>query len=78
MLKDFITFRIMITPWLIQIFFWLAVIACLIGGVANLWNHHWIYGLQILVLGPIAARISAEWFILFFRMNKTVQEIRDR
>ena len=31
-LNDFITFRLLITPWLIEIVFWLGVIACIVGG----------------------------------------------
>ena len=30
--NDFLTFRLLITPWLIELVFWMGVIACIVGG----------------------------------------------
>ncbi|MFW6011122.1 MAG: DUF4282 domain-containing protein [Desulfosalsimonas sp.] len=88
-LGGFWTFRKMITPVLIQIFFWIGVIACIITGIINLgeayheysgrWNElQVIIGLGFIILGPLFLRIYCEFMILFFRMNETLTEIKDR
>ncbi|MCF8111960.1 MAG: DUF4282 domain-containing protein [Desulfobacteraceae bacterium] len=86
---DFLTFRKMITPVLIQIFFWIGVIACVAIGIINLteayneyagrWNEfRVIIGLAYIILGPLFLRIYCEFIILFFRMNETLTEIKNK
>ncbi|MCC5847794.1 MAG: DUF4282 domain-containing protein [Verrucomicrobia bacterium] len=85
--NDFWTFRKMITPILIQILFWIVVIACIIIGsihTANSWNSYRdreiniLIGIALAVLGPLVARIYCEFLILFFRMNETLTEIKNK
>ena len=77
-MRDFILFRRMLTPVLIQFIFWIGVIACIITGTANFFNGQGtIKALQILIFGPIFIRIVCEFFILFFRMNETLTEIKN-
>jgi len=85
-MNDFLKFRKMITPAIIQILFWIgaaiSVIAGLIimgtsfgrfgGGAATFFG-----GLLTLVFGPIVVRIYCEILILFFRMNETLTEIKN-
>lgn len=85
-MDDFLKFRKMITPAIIQILFWVgvagSVIAALVimgasfgrygGGVGT-----FLSGLLMLVLGPVVVRIYCELLILFFRINETLTEIRD-
>lgn len=52
-IKDFFLFRRMLTPLLIQVLFWLGVIACLVTGVVNMLHKQWVAGLEIFFLGPI-------------------------
>lgn len=78
MVKDFLLFRRMLTPFLVQLFFWIVVGVCVITAVNYFLHRFWLNGLQVLVVGPILARLVAEWLILFFRMNETLTEIKDR
>jgi len=85
-MNDFLKFRKMITPAIIQILFWIgaaiSVIAGLIimgtsfgrfgGGAATFFG-----GLLTLVFGPFVVRIYCEILILFFRMNETLTEIKN-
>jgi hypothetical protein len=74
---DFLLFRRMLTPILIQILFWLGVLFSIIGGVYNFSHHAFSHGLEILILGPILARIFCEILIVFFRINETLTEIKN-
>jgi hypothetical protein len=84
LLVDFLTFRRMITPIIIQVIFWLATLAiigiALYGIFAAIRFNNFLgvlSGLAMLVLGPIGARIYCELLILFFRMNETLTDIKN-
>jgi hypothetical protein len=81
---DFIDFRLMVVPRLIQVLFWLSVVVFLIGGVAEIVfgvregdTRGCLTGIATLVLGPLFARMVAEVTILFFRINETLTEIKN-
>jgi hypothetical protein len=79
--KDFLTFRRMIVPVIIQAIFWIGVAICVIVGLVTLLNSDnggWerSFGLVIIVLGPIVVRIYCEFLIVVFRINETLSEIR--
>ena len=82
---DFLTFRKMLTPIVIQILFWLGVVACILGGigailagVARIDRTPELIGIGILavVFGPLVMRIYCEWLIVLFRINDTLTDIR--
>jgi hypothetical protein len=73
--KDFLTFRRMITPVVIQVIFWLGLVGVLVGSVVMM-TEEVLLGLGMLVGGPIVLRIYCELLILFFRVNETLTDIR--
>jgi hypothetical protein len=82
---DFLTFRKMLTPIVIQVLFWLGVVACILGGIgailtgfARIDRVPELIGIGILavVFGPLVVRIYCEWLIVLFRINDTLTEIR--
>jgi hypothetical protein len=81
-MSDFFSFRTMITPVIIQILFWLGVALCVIFGIGYMviGSRYGaagpVYGLLILVLGPVVVRIYCEILIIFFRINETLTEIK--
>jgi len=78
-MKDFLTFRKMLTPWLVQCLFWIAMIIFLTIGVIDIIHHvSWRVVLEIIVLGPLATRIVCEILILFFRMNDHLAAIQEK
>lgn len=78
-MKDFLTFRRMLTPIMIQLIFWVGVIVCIISGIVTLFTDAGILrGLQTLILGPIIVRIACELIILFFRINETLTDIKNK
>ena len=91
LLVDFLVFRKMITPIIIQIIFWMAVAFSLIFGLVSILmvlvaSPH-VDGLITLgglfgsvlwmIVGPVIARVYCEILILFFRMNDTLTEIKN-
>ena len=79
-MRDFLRFETMITPVMIQVIFWLAVIICVIVGIIMIVSGDDIgarvSGLALIVLGPIAARIYAEILIVLFRINDHLRQIQ--
>lgn len=78
MLKDFVLFKRMVIPYLIQILFWLGVIALLVAAVFNFIHGAIIMGLITLILGPIALRLVAEYVIVIFQINDTLLDIKQK
>lgn len=83
-MRDFLSFRKMITPIIIQIIFWVGVGFCLLGGLIMVvmgattrfgGGVQVLAGLLLFFLGPVAVRIYSELLIIFFRMNETLTEI---
>jgi hypothetical protein len=76
---DFLRFETMITPILIQIIFWIAVIVSVILGILSIVNggeNSVAIGLAFIILGPIVARIYAEILIVIFRINDHLRHIQ--
>ncbi len=90
--KDYLTFRRMITPIVIQIVFWLGVAAVLVGSAVAFFGGL-ITGLSdgdvgkilgtligvpiLMVVGLLLVRIYTELLIVFFRINDSLTDIRD-
>lgn len=85
-MKDFLYFRKMITPVFIQIIFWVGVVLSVISGLAMIVNgagsrfgggSQVLTGLITIFIGPLFVRVYCEILILFFRMNETLNEIKN-
>ncbi len=91
-LGDFLTFRWMITPLVIQIVFWLGVIGCIgFGGRTVVESFDaggagqkkpsvplLAMGLVIATVGPLMVRIYCELLIIFFKIHDELKEANDR
>ncbi|MFZ5452254.1 MAG: DUF4282 domain-containing protein [Thermodesulfobacteriota bacterium] len=83
-MKDFLAFRTMLTPIIIQAVFWVGVVICVIASLIYILSGvgqygggpNVIKGVILLFLGPIAVRIYCEILIIFFRINETLTEIQ--
>lgn len=77
-MKDFLAFRTMLTPKLIQAIFIIGVILCIIVAIADLFGSAGGWkALQVIIVGPLALRISCEILIVFFTINETLMEIKN-
>ena len=84
MMEDYLTFRKMITPIIIQILFWIGAVGSVLwalflifsGATTSRGGGLVLTGLVMLFLGPIIVRIYCELLILLFRINDTLNEIK--
>jgi hypothetical protein len=84
-MEDFLKFRKMITPAIIQVLFWVGVVFSILGGLGVMvvgliydgGAAAFFSGLLSIILGPVVVRIYCELLILFFRMNETLTEIKN-
>jgi len=91
-LNDFLSFRKMITPLIIQALFWIGVavsvitgLVMIISGASSNSDYYGqssgggevLIGLLLLIIGPFIVRVWCEMLILFFRMNETLTEIKN-
>ena len=78
---DFLTFRRMVTPILIQVVYWIVTVVVIVGGlvvlVAAPEGTERALGLAVLVLGPLVVRVYAEVLLVVFRINETLTDIRN-
>jgi len=83
---DFIKFRKMITPAIIQVLFWAGAAVTVLAGLVTMATSFGRYGggaatffggFLMMILGPVAVRIYCELLILLFRMNETLTDIKN-
>ena len=81
-LRDFLQFRRMIMPVLIQIIYWIASFAAVVYGLYLLFSGEGmegrLTGLAFLIFGPLALRLYAEVLLVIFRINDTLTDIRNQ
>ncbi|MDE2822666.1 MAG: DUF4282 domain-containing protein, partial [Chloroflexota bacterium] len=88
-MNDFLTFRRWITPFIVQVLFWLGTLAAIAMGLTMLirGDEGLVRGMgfAILVLGPLVLRIYSEMVLVAFRVNdrlidvnRTLVEIRNQ
>src|SRR5512137_1205092 len=83
---DFLRFRELVTPLVVEALFWLGVLGSLVFGVLFIVDGTAEYGggatqiaigVFMVLLGPVFARISCELIIVLFGIHRTLGEIRD-
>lgn len=86
-MEEYLTFRKMLTPVVIQVLFWTGVLACLVAGLVMIVSGasaryggggEVLSGVLTLVLGPIIVRIWCEVLIVVFRILDTLTQIKDK
>jgi hypothetical protein len=67
----------MLSPIIIPGVFWVLLVLLIIGGVQELFipDHRW-KGLQVLIIGPLLARVFCELLLVFFKMNQLLSDIK--
>jgi hypothetical protein len=74
-LSEYLSFRKLITPMLVQVLFWFAIASNTIS--ALFYSDSFLEGVFLLFGGPIVIRIVCEAVIVAFEINNTLTEIRD-
>ena len=83
-MKEFLTFRKLIAPVLIQVIFWLGTASAVIGGLIIVFTAPYyrvgsaiLSGVALILLGPVVLRIWAEFMTAVFRIHSSVSDLRD-
>lgn len=77
-MRDILFLDNMITPKIITIVYWLLLVGIGIGGLIYTFNGGGITAFIGTLAGLVFARIWCELFIVFFKMNEAMQEIRNK
>jgi hypothetical protein len=85
-MKEFLSFDTMLTPKLITIFYYLGLLGVLSSGLAtitaisSLSNMLFglIAGVLVIAIGFLFVRVGCEAWIVLFKMNDALQEIRKK
>lgn len=85
-MSDFLKFKKMITPIIIQILFWIGAAVCVIGGITEIvggMNTPYgggggivFMGIILLLLGPILVRVVCELIIVLFNIHDMLATIK--
>ncbi len=80
---DFLRFRIMVAPTIIQVFFWLGAVAAIAFGIKHIVSGArmpggdtlMIIGVLWIILGPLVVRILCELVLVVFSINNALVEM---
>ena len=75
-MEDFLKFKKMLTPIIIQVLFWVGIVLCVLSGLVQIARGGAV-GIVVLLIGPIAVRVYCEVLIVLFTISDTLTEIRD-
>jgi hypothetical protein len=75
-IRDVFFFDKMLTPTVIAVVYWLALIGVVVGGIVVMISQSFFGGLLTIVFGALFARIWCELIIVLFKVNDALQEIR--
>jgi hypothetical protein len=80
--RDYLSFKRMITPKLVNVFFWVGTIISVVIGLGlfiislvNINSEGILIGFLTMLLGPLVIRIYCELMVVFFRINETLTDI---
>lgn len=87
-MNDFLKFKKMMTPIIIQILFWIGVAVCVIAGIIEIVsgiNTPYgggggvvFMGILLLLLGPILVRVWCELMLVLFSIYDTLVKMKNK
>jgi hypothetical protein len=76
-LKDILYFDKMLTPKIITVVYWLGILGVVLGALAMLFSGEFLYAIGML-FGLLLVRIYCELMIVAFKINESLQVIRNK
>jgi hypothetical protein len=86
--EDFLKFKKMVTPIIIQILFWIGVVVSVIAGIIQIVSgintpyggggSIVFMGILLLLLGPILVRVWCELMLVLFSIHDTLLKIKNK
>lgn len=78
--RDFLSFRLMITPFVVQVLFWLGLVVVVGGGVDFILSgfpQDQVLGWVMVIAGPVIWRLICELWLVIFRIYQNQMQRRD-
>ena len=76
-MKDFLNYKYMITPGILKVLSYIAMIGCVIAGIFTL-SVDSVSGIGMIVLGPIAARCYTELMLVIFEIHGELRDLNGK
>tara|TARA_R110002020_G_scaffold65529_1_gene173068 strand:+ start:491 stop:721 length:231 start_codon:yes stop_codon:yes gene_type:complete len=76
-MKELLSYQYMITPGILKILSYVAMVGCVIAGIFTLFVEP-ISGIGMIVLGPIAARCYTELMLVVFEIHNELKKINNK
>jgi len=76
-MSDFLSYKYMITPGILKILSYIAMVGCVIAGIFTAFVEP-VSGIGMIVLGPILARIYTELMLVMFEIHNELKKLNDK
>ena len=76
-MKDFLNYKYMITPGILKLLSYIAMVGCVIAGIFTLFVEP-VSGIGMIVLGPIVARIYTELMLVIFEIHSELKSLNGK
>ena len=76
-MKDFLNYKYMITPGILKILSYIAMVGCVIAGIFTAFVEP-VSGIGMIVLGPIVARIYTELMLVIFEIHSELKSLNGK
>ena len=76
-MKDFLNYKYMITPGILKLLSYIAMVGCVIAGIFTAFVEP-MSGIGMIVLGPILARIYTELMLVMFEIHNELKSLNDK
>ena len=76
-MKEFLNYKYMITPGILKILSYIAMVGCVIAGIFTAFVEP-VSGIGMIVLGPIVARIYTELMLVMFEIHSELKSLNDK
>ena len=73
-MKELLNYQYMITPGILKIMSYVAMVDCVIAGIFMLGMEP-ISGIATIVLGPIAVRVYTELMLVLFEIHTEIKKL---
>jgi hypothetical protein len=73
-MKDFLCFRQLLTPIIIQILFWIMLAVCWITGILTLFQKSYLHAFELIILAPLVLRVVVECVMVVFLAYECLQK----
>jgi hypothetical protein len=76
-MKEFLNYKYMITPGVLKILSYVAMVGCIIAGIFTLFVEP-ISGIGMIVLGPVVTRIYTELMLVIFEIHSELKSLNNK